>query len=158
MAAKVVDVTLAAITNFGGRGVSPKGLIWATAVRAVDDGQEFQSEVLFHRNANQPLHPSGANGIQPGGSLTYNVTKRLTIHHFGDNETPTQLNQMLIFRTQLDQSTSVGVGSVGDIPYFGPFSLKVRFDDIAGFQTFDGLYNTTDDHKIRITYTVNHVG
>jgi hypothetical protein len=157
MAAKIVDVTLATITNVGNIGVGPEGLIWAKVVRAVDDEQEFQSEALFHRNAGQPLHPGGAIGIPPGGSLTYNVIKRLTVHHFGD-ESPGQLNQMLIFRTALEQSTFISPGTIGKVPYFGPFSFKVRFDDILGSQTFPVLYNTTNDHKLQVTYTVNHVG
>lgn len=157
MAAKVVDVTLAAITNVGNIGVGPDGRIFARVVRAVDDEQVFETEILFSRNQGQPLHPSGAIGIPPGGSLTFSVTKRLTVHHFGD-ESPGQLNQMLVFQTELEQRTFVSPGTVGTIPYFGPFSFKVRFDEISGLQTFDVVYNTTNDHKIRVTYTVNHVG
>src|SRR4249920_878676 len=76
MATKTIDVTLAAIRNAGTENVSPKGAIQARIVRAVDDEQIFQSELLYFAQAGQPIHPSGATHIPPGQSLTYNVIKR----------------------------------------------------------------------------------
>jgi hypothetical protein len=145
MAAKIIDVNVATIRNTGSQGVSPDGIIWGKAVRAIDDEQEFQSEVLYN----------GANSIQPGQSITVGVNKRLTVQHFGE-ESVGHLNQMLVFQTNLKQRHIV-IGSAEELSYFGPHSFKVRFDDIAGFQTFSVLYNTTEDHKIEVIYSVNLV-
>jgi hypothetical protein len=52
------------------------------------------------------MHPSGATHVPPGQSLTYNVTKRLTVSHF-EQETEGHLNQMLIFSRDLTQDVVV---------------------------------------------------
>lgn len=144
MAAKVIDVAVATIRNTGSQRISPEGMILGSIVRAVDDEQVFQSELLY----------DGATGIlSPGQSLTVGVNKRLTVHQF-DQESEGHLNQMLVFHAVLKQRYVV-LGSIEERPYFGPYNYKVRFDDIAGFQTFSVPYNTTEDHKIEIVYTVN---
>ena len=159
MAAKVIDVTLATIQNVGDQSVSPDGTILCKIVRAVDDEQVFQSELLYTKNPGQPMHPSGATSVPPGQSLTYNVTKRLTVHHF-DQETEGHLNQMLIFAEDLKQRHVV-LGSVREEPYFGPFNSKVRFDEIDGFKTISLPYSAssggTPIGKIEVVFTVNLV-
>jgi hypothetical protein len=145
MSKKIIDVSIATIRNYGSKHVSPDGFLWGRIVRAVDDDQVFQSEILYN----------GPMGIPPGQSLTIGVNKRLTIHHF-DQESEGHLNQMLVFQYDLKQHHVV-LGRVEELPYFGPYSFKVRFDDIAGFQTFPVTYNTTEDHKIEVVYTVNLV-
>jgi hypothetical protein len=106
------------------------------------------------------MHPSGATFIPPGQSLTYNVTRRLTVSHFDDQETE-GLNQMLIFHANLTQAIVVSGTLHPDEPYQGIFNFKVRFDEIDGFSTFLCNYNAflsgSDDHKIDVTYTVNLV-
>ncbi|CAM3715870.1 hypothetical protein CYOC110262_18610 [Cytobacillus oceanisediminis] len=93
--------------------------------------------------------------ILPGQSLTVGVYKRLTVHYFDPQESQ-GFNQMLVFQKDLKQRHLV-LGSVEEFPYFGPYSFEVRFVDIAGFQTFPVRYNTTQDHKIEVVYTVNLV-
>ncbi|MFE4691503.1 hypothetical protein ACFRH6_15760 [Streptomyces sp. NPDC056749] len=158
MATKTIDVTLAAITNTGTDGISPEGVINIRTVRAVDDEQVFQSENLYQRSNGQPMHPSGVQGLAPGKSLTYNVTKRLAVSHFGE-ESAGHLNQMMIFDPDLTQDV-VDLGSVDTVHYFGCFKRKVRFDEIEGFQEIDCLHNTaTSGHNCRFTatYTINLV-
>ncbi|WP_405964242.1 hypothetical protein OG713_26940 [Streptomyces sp. NBC_00723] len=159
MAEKAIDVTLAAITNTGTHHVSPKGVINIQTVRAVDDEQVFQSENLYQRSDGQPMHPSGVKSLAPGQSLTYSVTKRLTISHF-EEESEGHLNQMMIFDPDLAQDV-VDLGSVDTVHYFGCFKRKVRFDEIDGFQTIDCLHNiaASADHDCRFksTYTINLV-
>lgn len=145
MSTKVIDVSIATIRNYGSKHVSPDGFLWGRIVRAVDDDQIFQSEILY----------DGPMGIPPGQSLTIGVNKRLTVHDFGQ-ESEGHLNQMLVFQYDLKQHHVVS-GNAEELPYFGPYSFKVRFDDIAGFQTFPVLYNTVVDHKIEVVYTVNLV-
>ncbi|MEU1368640.1 hypothetical protein ABZ454_21220 [Streptomyces sp. NPDC005803] len=159
MATKTIDVTLAAITNTGASHVSPTGVINIRTVRAVDDEQVFQSENLYRRDSGQPIHPSGVQSIAPDQSLTYNVTKRLTVSDFGDESTG-HLNQMMIFDPDLTQNI-VDLGTVETVPYFGCFKRKVRFDEIEGFQEIDCLHNiaAVDGHDCRFTaqYTINLV-
>ncbi|WP_242281191.1 hypothetical protein [Bacillus cereus group sp. BfR-BA-01347] len=145
MATKVIDVSIATIRNTGSERVSPEGNIWGRIVRAVNDDEIFQSENIYN----------GGMGILPGQSLTIGVNKRLTVHHFGE-ESPGHLNQMLVFQYDLKQRYVV-LGHVEEDLYFGSYSFKVRFDDIAGFQTFSVPYNTTHGHKIEVVYTVNLV-
>ncbi|MFB4337680.1 hypothetical protein [Bacillus sp. BR_16] len=145
MATKVIDVAVATIRNYGSEHVSPKGFILGRIVRAVDDEQIFQTEILF----------DGGVGLQPGQSVTVGVYKRLTVHHFGLQEIQ-GLNQMLVFHADLKQRHVV-LGTGKDLPYFGTYNFKVRFDEITGFHTFPVRYNTTEDHKIEIVYTVNLV-
>lgn len=145
MATKVIDVSVATIRNYGSKYVSPKGIILSRIVRAVDDEQIFQSEILF----------DGGVGLQPGQSVTVGVYKRLTVHHFDPQESQ-GLNQMLVFHEDLKQRHVV-LGAGEDLPYFGPYNFRVRFDEITGFHTFPVPYNTTEGHKIEIVYTVNLV-
>jgi len=157
MAQKVIDVTLASITNTGTSHISPKGVINIQTVRAVDDEQVFQSENLYRRNDGQPMHPSGVQSLASGQSLTYGVTKRLTVSHFSEGESE-GFNQMMIFDPDLMQDI-VDLGSVSTVHYFGCFKRKVRFDELEGFQTIECLHNiaATADHNCRFTatYTIN---
>jgi hypothetical protein len=160
MATKTIDVTLAAMRNAGTANVSPKGVIQARIVRSVDDEQTFQTESLYFRQAEEPMHPSGATHIPPGQSLTYNVTKRLTVSRF-EQEAEGQLNQMLIFGRDLTQDVVVSGTLRPDVPYQGSFNHKLRFDEIDGFNTVSVDYNAALDenvaHKVIVTYTVNLV-
>ncbi|MEG3627283.1 hypothetical protein [Streptomyces poriticola] len=158
MAEKIVDVTLAAITNVGATRVSPMGFIQVRTVRAVDDEQDFQRETLYSRERGEPLHPSGAQRLEPGNSLTYNVMRRLTVRHFG-TESPGQLNQMLILAPDLTQDF-VELGTVHTRVYFGCSRLKIRFGEIEGFQTVSCSHNAflgDQECKFRADYTVNLV-
>ena len=158
MATKTIDVTLAAIRNAGTGVVSPKGAIQARVVRAVDDEQVFQSELLYFRQSG-PIHPSGATNIRPNESLTYNVTARLTLAHF-EEESANQLNQMLIFGRDLTEDLVVGGTVDADRPYQGSFNRKLRFDEIDEFNTVSCDYNIFSGDvtvKIIATYTVNLV-
>jgi hypothetical protein len=154
---KIIDVTFATMRNAGTHRVSPEGTLRCAIVRAVDDEQVFQAELLYHRNEGQPMHPSGAMGIPPGESLSYNVTKRLTVHYY-DEESEGHLNQMLIFGYDLIQRFVVA-GRIEERPYFGQFSYKVRYAEIEGFKTYSLPYGTAgaeeDRHKIEVVYTVN---
>ena len=144
--------------NVGDGSVSPKGAIQARVVRAVDDEQIFQSELLYGRQSG-PIHPSGATHIPPDEGLTYNVTTRLTVSHF-DEEAPGQLNQMLIFSRDLTEDVVVDGTIDPDQPYQGSFNRKVRFDEIDGFNTVSCDYNVFDGDvavKLIVTYTVNLV-
>src|SRR5687768_3400489 len=99
MAQKIIDVTLASMRSAGLHAVSPKGAIFARIVRAVNDEEVHQEEVLYSRaQFKQPMHPSGAFSIAPGKSLSFNVTKRLTL----DNRQPLP-NDMLIFSDHLEE-------------------------------------------------------
>lgn len=133
MATKTIDVTLATIRNVGRFAVGPKGVIRCAIARAVDDEQIFQVGLLYSRlRSEDPIHPSGARGILPGQSLSYNVTKRLTLNHF-DQETEGHLNQMLIFSRDLKEDLIVDHHLFPDRPYQGDFIRKVRFEEIDGF-------------------------
>lgn len=156
MAKKVIDVTLAAMTNTGTTRVSPKGVVNARTVRAVDDEQVFETENLYFRDDGQPMHSSGVQGLAPGESLTFGVTKRLTVSHFGE-ESVGHLNQMLIFDPDLTQDIVVS-GTLHNRVYFGCFKRKVRFDELEGFQTISCPHNAfLGDHecRFRIDYTIN---
>ncbi|MGC5334750.1 hypothetical protein [Micromonospora sp. DT62] len=161
MATKTIDVTLAAMRNAGDNVVSPHGAISARTVRAVDDEQVFQSELLYWRpRSQQPMHPNGAVHIAPGESLTYNTTKRLTVSHF-EREAEGQLNQMLIFASDLTQDV-VLLGQVHpDERYQGSFNRKLRFDEIDGLNVVSCDYNVVFGGgfwaKIIVTYVVNLV-
>ncbi len=139
--AKTIDVTLASMRNAGNFGVSPKGAIRAQIVRAAVDEDVRQSEALYVRvRPAEPMHPSGATGIAPGNSLTFNVTKRFTCNP----------DEMLIFNRDLEESEH-------EI-YQGSFNRKVRFDEMDGFTTVTVDYNVVGGNrprKILVTYTVN---
>ena len=158
MATKTIDVTLAAMRSAGTAPVSPKGGIQARIVRAVDDEQVFQSESLYFIQAGQPIHSSGATHILPGQSLTYNITKRLTVSRF-EQEAEGQLNQILIFSRDLTQDVVVNGSLDPDKPYQGNFNRKLRFDEIDGFNTVSVDYNVIVGgdvaHKLIVIYTVN---
>jgi hypothetical protein len=157
MATKTIDVTLASIRNKNDFSVSPVGAINARTVRAVDDEQIFESENLYLRlDREQPMHPSGVKSIPAGQSLTYNVTKRLEVSHFGLTST---VNQMLIFQRDLTERIVIS-GQGSEVTYQGSFNHKVRFDEIDGFQTITVDYNALHFDivaKILVTYTVNLV-
>ena len=155
MATKTIDVTLAAIRNAGTENVSPKGAIQARIVRAVDDEQIFQSELLYFAQAGQPIHPSGATHIRPGQSLTYNVIKRLTVSHF-EQEAEGQLNQMLIFSRDLTQDVVSGGTLHPDQSYQGNFNRKLRFDEMDGFNTLSVDYNVLFDSNVAIQIIVSY--
>ncbi|PGS77751.1 hypothetical protein COC69_18480 [Bacillus cereus] len=145
MASKVIDVSIATIRNYGSNDVGPEGFIWGMITRDVDDEQKFQSEDLFN----------GQVYIPAGQSVTVGVNKRLTVNYFGQ-ESPGHLNQMLVFRADLKQKF-IYSGNLDEVPYFGPYSYKVRFEDIVGFHTFSVSYNTTRHDDIEVVYTVNLV-
>ncbi|MET9368078.1 hypothetical protein ABZY00_09525 [Streptomyces griseoflavus] len=159
MAEKVIDVTLATITNTGTSRISPVGVISIRTVRAVDDEQVFQSQNLYQRSDGQPMHPSGVQSLASGQSLTYNTTRRLTVSHFGE-ESSGHLNQMMIFDPDLTQGV-VELGTVDIVHYFGCFKRAVRFDEIEGFQAIECLHNIAahPNHDCRFTanYTINLV-
>ena len=106
------------------------------------------------------MHPSGATFIPPGQSLTYNVTKQLTVSQF-ELETEGHLNQMLMFSRDLTEDLVVSGTVHPDEVYQGSFNRKVRFDEIDGFNTVACDYNVIFDGnveaKIIVTYTVNLV-
>jgi hypothetical protein len=155
---KVIDVTFATMRNVGTHRVSPEGFLRCAIVRAADDKQIFQEEFLYDRDGGQPMHPSGATGIPPGQSLLYNVTKRLTVHHY-DEESEGHLNQMLIFGYDLTQRVATATGQVEVLPYFGQLNFQVQYEEIDGFNTFSLPYNTAaaeeDRAKIVVAYTVS---
>lgn len=158
MTKKTVDVTLTTISNTGTNRISPMGVIIVRTVRAVDDEQIFQSETLYSRAEGEPMHPSGIQGLDPGESLTYNVTQRLSVSQF-EEESTGHLNQMLILDPDLTQKI-VELGTANTVRYFGCFKRKIRFDEIDGFQTIDCLHNAfLGSHECRFTatYTVNLV-
>jgi hypothetical protein len=155
---KIIDVTLASIENVGNVSVAPKGVILCQIIRAIDDKQIFQSESLYFRQTNQPMHPSGATHIPPGESLSFNVMKRLTVSQF-EVQAEGQLNQSLMFATDMTEDLVVS-GNVHVEHYQGSFNFKVRFDEIDGFNTVTCDYKafTNDlEAKIIVTYTVNLV-
>ncbi|MCP9213511.1 hypothetical protein [Streptomyces cucumeris] len=160
MPTKIVDVTLTTMQNAGSDNVSPKGAINAMAVRSIDDEQVFESENLYLRKPGQPVHPSGATHIPPGQSLTYNVTRRLTISRF-EQETAEQLNQMLIFSRNLKEDIVLSGQLHPDRVYQGNFNRQVRFDEINGLKTVSCDYNVILNGdvaaKLIVTYTVKLV-
>jgi hypothetical protein len=140
--AKTIDVTFATMRNVGPVGVSPKGVIWGQTVRAVSDEEIHQSEVLYSRlQPGQPMHPSGATNIQPGQALSFNVTKRLTVHS----------DEMLMFSRDLKESE--------DEIYQGSFNRKVRFEEIEGITTVSCDYRVVhggqETRKIVVDFIVN---
>jgi hypothetical protein len=147
MATKLIAVTLANIQNTGTVGISPRGIIRCQTVRAVDDEQVFQSEILY--NSDQ-----GTIRIPPGESRSFNVMRQLTVSHFGDDESG-GLNQMLLIFSELTQNFVVSGNLQTDI-YFGG-RKKVRFDDITGFDTVTCFQNTAGAEPARFTatYTVS---
>src|SRR5829696_3627009 len=108
---------------------------WGKDLRGRSGACSFRDADAPRRSINPPeVIYAGATGILPGQSLTVGVNKRLTIVHF-DQESEGHVNQMLVFHADLKQRHVV-LGSDEERPYSGPFNFKVRFDDIAGFQTF----------------------
>jgi hypothetical protein len=158
MATKTIDVTFETMRNVGTRRVSPEGFTRCAIARAIDDEQIFQVGLLYDRNEGQPMHPSGALGLPPGQSLSYNVTRRLTVSHY-DQETVGHLNQMLIFNYELKQRVVASTGRVELVSYFGTFNYKVRYEEIDGFNTFTLPYSASFEGveiaKIEVAYTVN---
>ncbi|MER7370721.1 hypothetical protein [Nonomuraea wenchangensis] len=157
MATKTVDVTLASIKNTNHFGASPVGVINAKTVRAIDDEEVFQNENLYLRlDRNKPMHSSGATFIPAGKSLTYNVTKRLTVSHEGLDSTE---NQMLMLAYDLTDTIVVS-GQAHEVIYQGSFNHTIHFDDIIGFQAITLDYNAIHFDivaKILVNYTVDLV-
>lgn len=146
MATKLIAVTLANIQNTGTVDISPRGIIRCQTVHSINDEQVFQSEILY--NSDQ-----GTIRIPPGESRSPNVTRQLTVSHFGDDGGP---NQMLLFFNDLTQ-TFVISGSLRTENYFGS-RKKVRFDEITGFDTVTHLQNTAGSEpaaRFTATYTVS---
>lgn len=146
--AKIIDVTLATMRSIGTQTASPLGAIRCSAVRAVNDEERHQMEVLYYRgDSEQPMHSSGKRSLQPGESLAFNVTKRLTVHS----------DEMLMFDYDLNEKPS-GPDDRGQI-YQGSDYRKVRFEEIDGFQTVSCSYGVVDGggytKKIDVIYTVN---
>jgi hypothetical protein len=161
MATKTIDVTFATMRNVGPSRVAPKGRLTAAVVRAVDDEQVFQAENLYSREDGGPMHPSGALYLPPGQSLTYNLTKRLTVSYF-DEETDDHLNQMLILDENLTEDIRDSVAHVHpDEKYQGPYKTRVAFDDIDGFRAVTCDYNVVFEGeaaaKIAVAFTVSLV-
>jgi hypothetical protein len=145
---KTIDVTLASMRNAGDLPVSPKGVIRAAITRAANDEDIREVEALYNRQPGQPMHPSGATGISPGKSLTFNVTKRLTVK--GDEDGDGHPDEMLVFSRDLEESELE--------KYQGSFNRKVLFDEIDGFTTVSCDYNVINGgitKQIIATYTVN---
>lgn len=158
MATKTIDVTLASIENVGAIPVAPKGFIRCVVVRAVNDEEEFQSEILYSRQAGQPVHPGGARQISPGEILTYNVTRRLAVSHF-EQESPGHLNQSLMFHADMTEDLVVS-GNIHTELYGGQLHRKVRFDDIEKSPKVSLDYKAFDSEvegKIIVTYTIDLV-
>ncbi|MBT2466468.1 hypothetical protein J7E97_00970 [Streptomyces sp. ISL-66] len=155
MAEKIIDVTLASITNTGTRSVSPYGGISARSVRVKDPGQTFQSGLLYYVEAGKPIHESGVLSIKPGKSLTYNSTQRLSIFHFDALESG-GFNQMLMIDSSLWQHM-VTTGGSNETFYFAG-RKKVFFVDLEGFFDFPWSYRAQyedDERKFEANYTVN---
>ncbi|MGQ3479550.1 hypothetical protein [Paenibacillus sp. TY11] len=147
--AKIIDVTLATMQSVGTQAASPLGAIRCSTVRAVNDKERHQIELLYYRgDSEQPMHPSGKRFLLPGESLTFNVTKRLTVH---------SEDEMLMFDYDLNEKPS-GPDDRGEI-YQGSDYRKVRFEELDGFQTISCSYGVVDGggytKKINVIYTVN---
>lgn len=70
-------------------------MIRCSTVNSLNDEEVHQVEDLYYRgNFEQPMHPSGARNIPPGQSLSFNVTKRLTVNP----------DEMLMFDYDLTES------------------------------------------------------
>lgn len=155
---KIIDVTLATMRNVGPEAVSPKGVLRCAIVRAVNDEEIHQVELLYERlESGQPMHPSGARNIPPGQGLTYNVTKRLTVTH--NDESDGVLNEMLMFSSDLTEDV-VELGTVHpDEIYQGSFNRKIRFEEINGFNAVTCDYRVTfrgeERAVINVDYTVS---
>ena len=155
MAEKIIDVTLASITNTGMRSISPYGGISAQSVRVKDEQQIFQSGLLYYKEAGKPIHESGALSLKPGKSLTYNSTQRLSISHF-DAEESGGPNQMLVIHSDLWQHM-VTTGGSNETFYFAG-RKKVFFIDLEGFFDFPWSYRAQyedDERKFEAAFTVN---
>lgn len=146
MATKLIAVTLANIQNTGAVHISPRGIIRCQTVNSINDEQVYQSEILYHSD-------QGTIRIPPGESRSPNVTRQLTVSHFGDDGGP---NQMLLIFSELSQ-TFVVIGTPQTDNYFGS-RKKIRFDEINGFDTFTHLQNTAGAEPVArftATYTVS---
>ncbi|GGU16965.1 hypothetical protein [Streptomyces lateritius] len=155
MAEKIIDVTLASITNTGNRSVSPYGGISARSVRVKDEEHTLQSGLLYNVDAGQPIHDSGALSIKPGKSLTYNSTVRLSISAFEVSET-SNLNQMLMIDSSLWQHMVIKGGS--NETYYFAGRKKVFFIDLEGFFDFPWSYRAQYQDDVRTfeaNFTVN---
>jgi hypothetical protein len=160
MATKTIAVTLASIQNTGKINISPRGIMQCRTVRAVDDEQVFQRGTLYFREQGErpvPMHPSGAQFIPPGESLSYNVMEQLAVSQFDEeSERKQHFNQMLMLFAELTQRVVVS-GNLRTEPYFGDSFKHVRFDDIDGFNTVTCFFNTATEDVARftVTYTVS---
>jgi hypothetical protein len=156
MAKKVIDVTLASITNTGNTRVSPLGTMSAQTARSVDDEQIFDSGFLYDRDDGQPMHPSGVQRLLPGESVTFNTTKRLTVS-YPQVESEGNYQQMLLIHSSLTQKIA-GDGGEEIRPYFGCFKKKIFFNELDGFQTIECLPSIFFDGKewhFTATFTIN---
>jgi hypothetical protein len=158
MATKTIAVTLASIQNTGTINISPRGIIQCATVRAVDDQQVFQRGTLYFREQGErpvPMHPSGAEFILPGESLSYNVMEQLNVSQF-DEQNEEHLDQMLLLFAELTQHVVVN-GNLRTEPYFGDGFKHVPFDDIDGFNIVTCFFNTAteDIARFTVTYTVS---
>jgi hypothetical protein len=163
MATKTIDVTLTAIRNEGPQNVSPNGAILCLRIRAQDDEQVFQTETLYAKSSGEPMNPSGATFIAPGQSLSYNVTKRLTISRF-EEETEGHLNEALGLQAPLTQRV-VDSGTLFPAEqYQGPHTRILQFqelDEIDGSTTvtlrYNVVFNGEASHKIAIDLAITPV-
>ncbi|GHJ49378.1 hypothetical protein Cs7R123_67200 [Catellatospora sp. TT07R-123] len=143
---KLIDITFASMRNTSDQdnNISPFGVILGRIVRAVDDEEVHSQEVLYDRpQGTEAMHPSGAHFIAQNKSLTYSVTKQLTINP----------DEMLMFYTDLHEGDDEHEGH-----YSGSYSCKVRHDDIVGFMDVPCHYShAAGDYptKMMINYTVN---
>ncbi|MBT2382440.1 hypothetical protein [Streptomyces sp. ISL-11] len=156
MAEKVIDVTLASMTNTGDTHVSPVGSIMTGTARAVDDEQVFDSGLLYDRKEGQPMHPSGVQRLLPGESVTLNTTKRLAVS-YPEVESEGHFKQMLLINADLAQKIAA-TGEVEIRPYFGCFMHKVLFNEIDGFETLDCHHSIFFEGKkwsFTSTFTIN---
>ncbi|MFD5413309.1 hypothetical protein [Streptomyces nojiriensis] len=140
MAKRVIDVTLASISNTGNKRISPYGFISAQTVRAVDDEQVFQDKDLYQVEMGKPIHGSGALYLDPGQSLTYNITQQLSVTYFDDEgSSPGQYNQMLQIHSSLQQRIYADFALHERL--YTPSRHKVHFDELEGFATIPRSYS-----------------
>src|SRR5262245_12413759 len=89
----------------------------------------------------------------PGQSLSYNVTKRLTVHHY-DQETEGHLNEMLMFDRELTQKVVTATGRVENERYQGSFNRKLRYEEIDGFNTVSCNYEVLVEGEVKANIVV----
>jgi len=109
------------------------------------------------------MHPSGATFIAPGQSLSYDVTKRLTISRF-EKETEGQLNEALGLQANLTQRV-VDSGTLFPAEqYQGPHMRILQFQELAEIDgsitvtlQYNVVFNGEFSHKIGVDFTVTPV-